>query len=250
MKALRAFAPVRRLERKLGRLYGIRRISDAWPRGVVSFTFDDFPKTALTVGGRILERFGARGTYYTAAKLAGTHGDLGPLCDPDDVRIAHHRGHEIGCHTFSHLNCAAADRSSLKSEVRANAAALSDMIGPFAPANFAFPFGAESKRAKRTLMPYFHSCRGIRPGLNQGIPDIAELLANCVYAATFDDKRFCDLMDRNAAVAGWLIFYSHDVSHSPSPYGCEPEQLEALVAHAAKSSPIRPVRDVVSSLNL
>lgn len=250
MKALRAFAPVRRLERKLGGLYGVRRISDAWPQGVISFTFDDFPKTALTVGGDILERYGARGTYYTAAKLAGTEGDLGRLCDPDDIRTAHRKGHEIACHSFSHLDCSAADRPSLKAEVRANAAALSAMIGPFAPANFAFPFGAQSERAKRILMPHFHSCRGIRPGLNQGIPDIAELSANSVYAVTFDEKRMRDLMDRNAAVAGWLIFYSHDVCENPSPYGCKPEQLEALVAYAAKSAPVRPVRDVISSLNL
>ena len=32
-------------------------------RSVVSFTFDDFPRTALEIGGRILEDAGVRGTY-------------------------------------------------------------------------------------------------------------------------------------------------------------------------------------------
>ena len=33
---------------------------------VVSFTFDDFPRSALTVGGRVLRAHGWAGTYFTA----------------------------------------------------------------------------------------------------------------------------------------------------------------------------------------
>ena len=42
------------LARKIGGLMRTRPDSVNWPGGVASFTFDDFPKTALTVGGAIL----------------------------------------------------------------------------------------------------------------------------------------------------------------------------------------------------
>ena len=93
----------RMIGRKIRSLAGIYRASDAWPQGVVSFTFDDFPKSALTAGGSILERHGARGTYYVASKLAKTDGAVGRLFDVEDISAAHHNGHEIGCHTYTHL---------------------------------------------------------------------------------------------------------------------------------------------------
>ncbi len=44
---------------------------------IVSFSFDDFPRTAYSAGGAILERFGVRGTYYAAAGLMNTANELG-----------------------------------------------------------------------------------------------------------------------------------------------------------------------------
>ena len=52
---------------------------------IVSFTFDDFPRTAYSVGGAILEKFGARGTYYVAAGLMNTSGELGEQSHADDL---------------------------------------------------------------------------------------------------------------------------------------------------------------------
>ena len=36
---------------------------------MVSFTFDDVPKSAATVGAPMLEEYGARGTFYVAGGL-------------------------------------------------------------------------------------------------------------------------------------------------------------------------------------
>ncbi len=52
---------------------------------IVSFTFDDFPRSAYTVGGAILEEFGARGTYYATAGLMNRSNELGELFVRDDV---------------------------------------------------------------------------------------------------------------------------------------------------------------------
>lgn len=238
----------RRVRRKLGLLLGQRQIGDVWPQGVVSFTFDDFPKTAFTIGGAILERHGARGTYYTASKLAGTPGDLGPHFEIEDLRAAHRNGHEIACHTHTHLRCSEADTTALVSEVKANAAGLSAIIKDFAPTNFAFPYGATSPTARRVMKRYFASCRGNEPGINRQIPNTSELFAHSVYTGTFNETQMRDLIDKNKSVGGWLIFYTHDVAAAPSPYGCTPEQWDAVVSYAAKTSPILPVRDVMSAL--
>ena len=39
---------------------------------VVSFTFDDVPKTSFTHGAGILDEFGAHGTFYISGGLCGT----------------------------------------------------------------------------------------------------------------------------------------------------------------------------------
>jgi hypothetical protein len=45
-----------------------------------------------------------------------------------------------------------------------------------------------------------------------------------------------------------LVFFTHDVTGAPSPFGCNPGQLEAVVAYAAERSTILPVRDVIAGL--
>jgi len=241
MRAYRAVA----LARKIGLRMYARWARLSWPHGVVSFTFDDFPKSALSTGGSILERYGGRGTYYASMNLARTHRVVGPMFDDEDIRSAHHAGHEIACHTYTHLDCGSAARSLIQAEICHNAAALSSVIEGFAATNFAYPHGRVSPTAKRVLGPRFSSCRGVREGINHGIIDLADLRAMPVYASDFDELEIRRLIDRNRAVGGWSIFYTHDVVDAPSPYGCRPEQLEAIVAYAARHATILTVRDVV-----
>lgn len=219
-----------------------------WPQGVISFTFDDFPKSALTAGGAVLERHGVRGTYYTASGLSGRCDNFGPLFDMEDLREAHGKGHEIGCHTNTHLDCAAANSMSLRAETRANAKSLAPIVGEDGITSFAYPFGRTSKVARRVLSNRFASCRGIQPGINAGVPDYAELRANKIYMSLFDKEKIVDLIERNRTVGGWLIFYTHDVSDAPSPYGCTESQLESVVDYATARSAVLRIRDVVSIL--
>src|ERR1051326_7690424 len=85
----------------LERLASSRPADIVWPGGAVSFTFDDFPRSALTAGGRILEEYGLRGTYYASLQLAGSVGDLGPMFEREDVLAAHALGPELACHTYN-----------------------------------------------------------------------------------------------------------------------------------------------------
>ena len=244
--------PIRVL-RRLGR-YGFGRLSYlkpariSWPGGAVSFTFDDFPHSALAAGGEVLERHGLRGTYYTALGLAGTTGELGPMLERDDVLAAHHRGHEIACHTFRHLDCSWAGAAAILDDIAKNSAALSDLLGDFVAVNFAYPFGELSLAAKRLLASRFWSCRGIGQGFNSGLADLAELRATRIHARSYDAARFRDLIEHNRAAGGWLIFYTHDVAAAPSRYGCTPGQLDEIIGYTAECSDLLPVRDVLRRL--
>ncbi|HEX3882477.1 MAG TPA: polysaccharide deacetylase family protein [Stellaceae bacterium] len=235
------------LARKLGHFILTRPQNVTWPGGVVSFTFDDFPKSALDTGGRILEAHGVRGTYYTAIGLAETYGNLGRMFDRGDVDAAHRGGHEIACHTFHHLDCGRNQTRALLPDIDENAAAISELTHGYTPTNFAFPFGGISLSSKSALSRRFESCRGIGFGINAGISDFADLRANRVRECA-DDQSYRRLVDEARTSDGWLIFYTHDVVESPSPYGCTPKQLDQVVAYAAASCPVLTVRDVITGL--
>jgi len=244
-----AVSIARRLGRK-ARALGQRRIASIWPRGVVSFTFDDFPKSAFTNGAAVLERHGARGTYYTAFGLAGRDEPVGEIFDLECLCSVLARGHEIGCHTYSHLDCARADKAHLWAELASNARAIAAVSGGQAMTSFSYPFGAVSPEAKAVTAGFFSSCRGIEPGINLAVPDYGALRANKIYAAAYDSQRLRALVDRNNELGAWLIFYTHDVGNAPSPYGCTQAQLEEVVAYAAERGPVRPIREVVARMGI
>jgi peptidoglycan/xylan/chitin deacetylase (PgdA/CDA1 family) len=239
-----------RLVREIGGLLCTRPAKIKWRGGVVSFTFDDFPRSAWVNGGAILEKHDLRGTYYAAMGLAGTAGNLGPMFDADDLRAAHAQGHEIACHTFTHRDCCRASPAAIAAEIADNAAALSDVLGDAAIPNFAYPFGGVSLTAKSALGSRFDSCRGTGRGMNAGTVDLADLFSTSIYAGGFDRERLCRQIDDAQALGGWTIFYTHDVCDEPSDFGCTPAQLASIVAYAAENAAVLPVRDVLASLRL
>ena len=72
---------------------------------MVSFTFDDFPQSALHIGGSILKSYGVCGTYYAAMGLMDQINGLGRQFSAADLAILLQDGHELGSHTFDHLSC-------------------------------------------------------------------------------------------------------------------------------------------------
>ncbi len=239
-----------RLVREIGGFFCTRPAKIAWPGGVASFTFDDFPRSAWTNGGAILEKYDRRGTFYAAMGMAGTSGDLGALFDLEDLRAAHAHGHEIGCHTYRHRDCGQLVPSDIADETDRNAVALARVLGAPAISNFAYPFGGVSISAKSELAMRFASCRGTGRGINHGTVDLTDLLSTSIYSRTFDRERLCQLIDDAQAASGWVIFYTHDVADEPSPYGCTPAELQSVVAYAAENMPVLPVREVLAGLRL
>ncbi len=212
---------------------------------LVSFTFDDFPKTAYTVGAAIVEKFGGRATYYAAMSLSGSENHLGIQFDLDDLYALAARGHEIGNHSFSHVSARKCKPSHFLQDVhRCEEAFLNAKIQTWTR-HFAYPYGETSIRMKGRLGAAMSSCRGTQPGWNGPMLDLNLLRANPLYGGVERREAVDYLIKENAKRAGWIIFYTHDVSESPSPYGCTPTLLEYVARraaeHAYRSMPVGQV---------
>jgi len=206
---------------------------------MVSFTFDDVPKSAATTGADILERHGATGTYYVIGSQVGTSSSLWDMVDCEDIVALHRKGHEIACHTFSHKRACDLDAGTLSAEIEHNQQYLRAIDPSILVDNFAYPFGFGSFVRKRQLQTIFKSCRSIVPGVNSGTVDLQFLRAMPLIDRRINrdgiERAFDDAQTNN----GWLIFYTHDVADEPSPYGCSPALLnEALEVAARRKIPV------------
>lgn len=200
----------------------------------VSFTFDDFPRTAYTNAGAILRAYNGRGTYYTAMGLMETTNELGPHFRVQDLRGLVSDGHELANHTFSHLSCRGISTDAYVKDVCRDSAALADFVVAAAGGNFSYPFGHITIGAKGAIGSRMRSCRGTRGGINGPVADLNALKANRLYSWCFDLETVQRLILETQERGGWLIFYTHDVRDDPSPYGCTPRQFEAVVKHVAE----------------
>jgi peptidoglycan/xylan/chitin deacetylase (PgdA/CDA1 family) len=219
--------------RVLSSLY--RRSVPLGNRGpIVSFSFDDFPRTAYTVGGAILEQFGVRGTYYASARLMNSSNELGEQFRSGDLDSLVGKGHELASHTFSHISCRSVSCAAFREDVKMGRKALEEIRGVDSP-NFAYPFGHVTLQAKRTLGLDLGSARSIVPGFNGPEIDLNLLRANSLYGDLEGAKRAEELIVGNAERKTWLIFYTHDVRPSPSPFGCTPALFEFVVSFAVRS---------------
>jgi peptidoglycan/xylan/chitin deacetylase (PgdA/CDA1 family) len=201
---------------------------------IVSFTFDDFPRTAYSTGGSILEHFGARGTFYAACGLMNTCNELGEHFCEDDLDSLLESGHELASHTYSHISCRSVSGAAFRGDVEKGRQAVEKVTGTES-SNFAYPFGHVTLRAKRALRLSFTSVRGVIPGFNGPEADLNLLRANSLYGDVDGAGRAERLIAENCRRKSWLIFYTHDVRPSPSPFGCTPPLLESAVSFATRS---------------
>lgn len=216
---------------------------------LISFCFDDFPRSAYLAGGAILKQFGARGTYYAAPGLMNTSNDLGEQFTLGDIESLLTDGHELGCHTFSHVSCRNVSLKTFEADVSNGREALRSMTGRD-PVNFAYPFGHVSFAAKRKIGAQMKTCRGIYGGLNGRKPDLNLLRANSLYGDVDLLAQYESLVSVSQHPKAWLIFYTHDVRDNPSPFGCTPALLETVVALALSLGfHVAPVQEVVNSMD-
>jgi peptidoglycan/xylan/chitin deacetylase (PgdA/CDA1 family) len=214
---------------------------------LVSFSFDDAPSSAFDTGARVLEHHGVRGTYYVSLGLMGQPGPSGRLGGIEELRASVAAGHELGCHTHDHLDAWQVRPGEFLASVEANSRALQRILPGEHFETFAYPKSGAVAAVKPALAQRFLACRHGGQRGNNGRVD-RDLLAACFL----DRQQHADLsfvrhlLEDNARKRGWLIFATHDVAADPSPWGCTPGLLEAVVRHALRTgSRILPVREAL-----
>jgi peptidoglycan/xylan/chitin deacetylase (PgdA/CDA1 family) len=217
---------------------------------LISFTFDDFPRTALTVAGAMLTENGLRGTYYAAMGLMGRRTSVGEIYNAEDLVALVDAGHELACHTFDHLSCRRVGESELQKNCDRNRRAMAETLSGYRLRNFSFPFGDVTWPAKSSLAPIYDSCRTTKCGINRNPIDLAFLRANPMYSAS-PISELHRLIAENVERAGWLIMYTHDVGPQPSAFGCTPAYFGDILSSAiASGASIVTVAEAISRLRL
>ncbi len=231
-----AYAPSRdlisKVRRRLTAERAARPVRLEFAEPILSVTFDDFPATAADAGARILERHGARGTFYASAAMANVEGPCGQGFAPSDIARLVRTGHEIGCHSSTHSDCAQRDIFTNLEDLARNRDALMAMGAP-TPRTHAYPYGETSMELKDNLPPRLMSARGILPGLNVGATDLAQLRAFPLFGAG-GVARALSALQEGAKRKGWMIAFTHDVADAPSPWGTTAADLETLLREAHK----------------
>lgn len=240
---------LRRASNVVTRNIPVKPVRNRLTEPVASITFDDFPRSAWMVGREILHRHNAKATYYAAGRLCGQFEDGLEYYTAIDLRHIRDAGHEIGCHSFSHAHGTGLDTASLDMDTTRNQAFISDVLGDYRLISFAYPYGDASVRTKLLFSRRFATCRGVTGGVNAGLVDLAQLNAIGLESRCWDPALIESEVEAAVQRKGWVIFFTHDVSDSPSEYGATPEMLDhALSCVRAVGIDILPVKHVLAAM--
>ena len=201
-------------------------------RPIVTFTFDDFPKSALN-GADVVEKHGGRAGFYACTSMLGQKSPvMGEMFDASTLKELAARSHEIGAHSHSHLDCARQPLDKVEKDVGVNLVALAEAGHAEHVSAFAYPYGETTYAAKHWVSEVFVTGRGILPGVNVGETDRSQLRAIELGASVASRRRAMAALKNAVASKGWLFFFTHDVSSTPSSYGAPSDLIEELAKQA------------------
>lgn len=231
-------APVAKAQRRVVQWLSAAPTLVAPDRPVISFTFDDFPKSALA-GADLIESAGGKAGFFACTSLMGKRSPLmGEMFDASTLCELAMRGHEIGSHTHSHVDCAKLDVKRVEKDVGQNLVALAEAGLETTVSSFAYPYGETSFSTKRWVADVFAMARGIAPGVNVGPADRAQLRAVELGDSAASRRRAREMMKTCLKSKGWLIFFTHDVSRSPSSFGASHDLIKELVDRAVNGGAV------------
>jgi hypothetical protein len=202
---------------------------------IISFSFDDFPRSAYETGGTILRTHGFRGTFYTALGLMGRQAPVGRIFSSEDLSNVVADGHELGCHTFGHCHSWNTSSSVFERSIIENEHRLNELLPEASFKTLAYPISGPRPDTKRRSAKHFPCCRFGGQTYNAGVVDRYLLSAYFLEQGKHDPDSIMRMVDRNSDACGWLIFATHDVCETSSRFGCSPRLFEDVVRYASRS---------------
>lgn len=212
---------VSKLRRRASRYVVQRAVTPSLERGIISLSFDDCPRSVTESALPLIESKGWKATIYASLGLCNVTNHLGLHMSEQDILDAHKAGHEIGDHTFSHIDGLRAHPSEVLADIHRNRDQFS-RLGLPAAKTFAYPYGEVTPRLKQTLSKEFDLLRGIHTP-NNGTVDLNLAASARLYSSEMSQTR--DLIQDAAEKKHWLILFGHDVRENPSDFGCTQDEL-------------------------
>lgn len=201
----------------------------------ITFSFDDFPKSAADTGAEIMDTINAPAIYYACTGLMGKTNKTGKQYEVDDLLALEKAGHEIGAHTHTHMDCATTNLECVLKDIDQNLMGLKDMGLRQSVTHFAYPYGETTRALKQALTDKFQTCRGILPGQNGARADRMQLRAMELTPDAMTTDRALSAIESAITEPTWLHIFTHDVRQNPSDFGTSPESF-MRIAKAARAS--------------
>lgn len=218
---------------------------------VISFTFDDFPKSALFTAGTMLSERGWQGTYYTSFGLAGTVAPTGRIFDLEDMPTLFEQRHELGCHTYGHLHAWETPASAFEASMIENRSFLEREFPGHSFPTLSYPISCPNPGVKRRAGARFSGCRGGGQACNRGQVDLNHLRSFFLEQVGESIGQVQRVIEDTVRCQGWLIFSTHDVEASPTRYGVTPGFFQQVIAAAvASGARVIPVGKALLDLGL
>jgi len=238
-----------KVKRRLVPFQARRIIKPCLERPIVSFSFDDCPKSVIENAIKPFEQENWRATIYIAMGLCGITNHLGLHMNENDVKALHQEGHEIADHTFNHIDVTQHSIAAVLSDIDENQASL-DALGLPESKTFAYPYGQVTAELKSALSVRFKGCRGIRSREHHEDIDLNQIRSNRVYAGA-DFEKVIHQISRITDKPGWLPVFTHDVRDNPSKFGCTPEQMRSVIEAVKKSgAQVLTMADAIEQMEL
>jgi len=229
------YNPSRSLPARIARRLTQWRVADPVAkqpnRPIVSFTFDDFPKSAADIGAQIIQDAGGRATYYACTSFMNKTTSTGEQFGRAEIEALTKAGHEIGAHSHTHLDCSKAQVNQVRSDIQVNLAHLND-LGVKDIQSFAYPYGETQHALKHALKSEFLTARGVLAGENTPRADRMQLRALEISGQDWTVQRARKAIDAAKTSPAWIVIFTHDVTTSPSDYGTTPQALKDLAQAA------------------
>jgi peptidoglycan/xylan/chitin deacetylase (PgdA/CDA1 family) len=215
----------------------------------ISFSFDDFPKSSVSIGGKILSQNNLKGTYYASPGVFNKMYYGKNMVLLSDLNFLIEKKHEIGCHTYDHSVFDKVSNKAIKHSIDKNIYFFRREFPEVSLGNFAYPRGSVNLYGKYLINKKYSTARTTEAGINRGKMDVNLLKANRLYSKTVSLDRHFEMIDDCKKNGGWLIFYTHDVDFNPSKFGCDPGYFKSVVSYAIKKEvEILSIKDVVKIL--
>ena len=226
------------LQRRSARWFARNPVTLKLEKPVISFTFDDFPKSALTVAGRMLREHGFVGTYYASFGLMGKQTPTGEIFSKSDLAEFIAQGHELACHTFDHCDSWDTEPAEFEASICRNQEFVARELPKFTMRSLSYPISYPRPATKRRVARRFACARAGGQTFNSGPTDLNYLKAFFIEQSRDNLDAIKRTIDDTVRASGWLIFATHDVCESPTRFGCTPAQFSRIVNYVAQSGAV------------